>query len=260
MVVAGKFGSSLPQTASHEGTGTVAAVGSALTSSFKPGDRVMCGLIKDRCGNCLSCKGPEDRRQYCPNNKGYLGVTIDGAFAEYLVCDGREAAVLPDKVSFETAAPLACAGSTIWRGIIEARLKEGEWVGIVGSGGGLGHLGVQFAKAKGLKVVGVDARDEGLALTKEVGADLVVDAREGKEEVVRKVKEATEGEGVHSAVNVSDEKGAAALACAITRMHGKMVQIAQVSGLAAVVVFPRFCILAKLWLRSLMRFPCLFQS
>lgn len=61
-------------------------------------------------------------------------------------------------------------------------MKKGEWIAVVGSGGGLGHLAVHFAKTCfGLKVMGIDARDEGLALTREAGADLVVDARERME-------------------------------------------------------------------------------
>lgn len=154
---------------------------------------------------------------------------MDGAFAEYLVCDGRESCKLPDAVSFETAAPLACAGCTVYRGVVQAGLKEGQWLGIVGSGGGLGHLGIQFAKAMGFKVVGVDARDEGLELSKQNGADVVIDARRAKAEVIREVQTATGRGGVDGTVNVSDAKSAAATACAITKMHGKMVQIAQVS-------------------------------
>jgi alcohol dehydrogenase, propanol-preferring len=98
----------------------------------------------------------------------------------------------------------------------------------VGSGGGLGHVGIQFAKAVGLKVIGIDARDEGLELSKEVGADVVIDARKGKDKVVEEVKKLTGGEGVDATVNVSDAKSAAALACAITKMHAKMIQVAQV--------------------------------
>jgi alcohol dehydrogenase, propanol-preferring len=85
---------------------------------------------------------------------------------------------------------------------------------------------VQFAKAVGLRVVGVDARDEGLALSKEMGADVVVDAREGKQKVVERVKEATGGVGVDATINVSDHETAAATACAITKLHGRVVQIA----------------------------------
>lgn len=103
----------------------------------------------------------------------------------------------------------------------------GQWIAIVGSGGGLGHLGVQFAKALGLQVVGIDARDEGLELTKQGGADVVIDARGGQEKVVEQVQKVTNGEGVPVTVNVSDAASAAALSCAVTAMHGTMIQIAQ---------------------------------
>ena len=123
---------------------------------------------------------------------------------------------------------LACAGCTIFRGILQTELKSGETLALVGAGGGLGHLGCQFAKAMGLEVVGIDARDEGLALAKESGADVVIDARHEKETVVQRVREVTNGMGADATVNVSDSQEAAALACAVTRMHGWMVQIAQV--------------------------------
>jgi len=75
--------------------------------------------------------------------------------------------------------------------------------------------------------MGVDARDEGLELSSEYGADLVVDARKGMEEAVKEVMRATEGLGCHATVNLSEAASAAALACAITMMHGRMIQIAQ---------------------------------
>ncbi|KAK5031824.1 hypothetical protein LTS07_004445 [Exophiala sideris] len=155
-----------------------------------------------------------------------MSVQRNGAFQEYLVIDSREASRIPDKMAFETAAPLACAGITVWRGVLQANLNPGEWLGIIGSGGGLGHLGIQFAKAKGLKVLGVDARKEGMALSEEAGADIVLDARLGKEEVARQAREHTGGKGVDGTLNLSDAKAAAATACAITRNHGTMVQIA----------------------------------
>ena len=119
---------------------------------------------------------------------------------------------------------------------MQAKLEKGQWLGIVGSGGGLGHLGIQFAKAFGLKVIGVDARDEGLALSKETGADVVVDARTEKEEVVKEIMKATGGEGCHATVNVSDAPIAAGLACAVTRLHGRMIQIAQVRELGSMTL------------------------
>lgn len=187
----------------------------------------MAGILYHSCGTCSDCLGPANYRQYCQFSAGYCGVTTHGFFAEYARIDARWAAKIPDNVTFETAAPLACAGCTIYRGIVLADLKAGEWLAIVGSGGGLGHLGVQFARAKGLNVVGIDARDEGLELSKKAGATVVLDARKGNEEVVKSVHDVTGGEGVACTLNVSDADGAAALSCAVTKMHGDMIQIAQ---------------------------------
>ncbi|KAH6675628.1 hypothetical protein B0J14DRAFT_691626 [Halenospora varia] len=126
----------------------------------------------------LAAQVVERDRQYCANVGGYLGVTRDAFFAENEVVDGGE-----------------------------ADLKAGEAVALVGVGGGLGHLGVQFAKALGLHVIAIDARDEGLQLAKESGADTTIDARQGKNEVIGQT--------------------AAALSAAVTKRHGVLVQIAQ---------------------------------
>ena len=235
MVAAGTMGAKVPVTGSHEGAGTVVAVGSAVTG-FTVGDRVMCGLVYHPCRQCADCAGldartragtaADDGVQYCTRLGAYLGVTADGFFAEYACVDAATTAPLPAGVRFATAAPLACAGSTVWRGILAADVREGQWLGIVGSGGGLGHLGIQFAKALGLKVVGVDARDEGLELSRQTGADCVVDARGGPQAAADAVQRATGGAGAHATLNLSDAPTAVATACAATRMHGVVVQIA----------------------------------
>ncbi|KAM0721600.1 hypothetical protein Q7P37_002525 [Cladosporium fusiforme] len=226
MVQNGVFGSKLPLTASHEGAGTVVAVGGSVRN-FNKGDRVMCGLPLHPCGSCHDCLGPEKQLQYCTNIEGHVGVTTNGCFAEYVKVDSRSTTTLPKEVSFLSAAPLACAGRTVWRSVLETGLVAGEWICFVGSGGGLGHLGIQFAKALGLKVIGVDARDEGLSLTKEHGAHVIVDARKGKDEAVQAVQKVTGGMGADATVNLSDAPTAAGLACAVTKMHGLVVQIAQ---------------------------------
>ncbi|RLL94965.1 hypothetical protein CFD26_101989 [Aspergillus turcosus] len=209
---------------SHEGTGVVIAKGDAVTR-FDIGDRIMAGQTFDRCGECDDCRGPENYQHYCEHQGPMMSTERNGAFQEYLVVDAKQACRIPDEMSFLTAAPLACAGITIWRAILQTHLKAGQWLGIVGSGGGLGHLGIQFAKAKGLKVIGTDAREDGLALSREVGADLVLDARMGKEEVVRRVLTATGGKGVDAAITTSDAKAAVATACGMTRRHGTMVYV-----------------------------------
>ncbi len=83
-------------------------------------------------------------------------------------------------------------------------------------------LGCQFAHAQGLQVIGIDARDEGLDLARSSGADVVIDARIGKDRVIEEVKKVTDQKGVDSALTLSDALGAAALACAITKVsHSK---------------------------------------
>lgn len=196
----------------------------------------MAGLPRSRCANCADCRGPDKLKHYCAHVQGYVGVTLDGAFAEYMVVDARESSRIPDSVAWETAAPLACAGVTVWGGLLRADLKAGETVALVGAGGGLGHLGCRFAKALGLRVVGIEAREEALRLARECGADVVVDARKGDEEVVKEVQKVTEGRGADATLNLSDADTAAGLACKVTKMHGLMVQIAQVSILKPIFI------------------------
>jgi propanol-preferring alcohol dehydrogenase len=83
---------------------------------------------------------------------------------------------LPDGLDFVEAAPILCAGVTTYKGIKETDTKPGEWVVISGVGG-LGHLAVQYAKAMGLHVAAVDVADDKLALARELGAELTVNAR-----------------------------------------------------------------------------------
>ncbi|GAP93135.1 hypothetical protein SAMD00023353_6800310 [Rosellinia necatrix] len=225
MVAAGFFKSQLPLTASHEGSGTVVAVGD-FVSTFSIGDRVMCGLPLHPCGECEYCTGPvEGLRQYCTRVTGYIGVTAHGCAAEYAITDARTTTKLPDSITFASAAPLACAGRTVYRAVAQAELRPGQWLAIVGAGGGLGHLGIQFARALGLKVAAVDTRDEGLALCAELGAEAVVDGRRAKADVVAAVQAATGGGGADATVVLADH--AEALAAAVTRMHGTVVQVAQ---------------------------------
>ena len=99
---------------------------------------------------------------------------------------------------------------------------------ITGAGGGLGrYLGIQIAMAQGINLIAIDARDEGIELCRKAGAKHIFDAREGKEELVKQVQNLTDGLGVEATINVSEHETAAAFSCAITRIHGRMVQVAQ---------------------------------
>lgn len=103
-----------------------------------------------------------------------LGLTINGGFAQYMKADARVVAKLPDNISFAEGAPLYCAGATVYGGLLAVQPQKGQWIAMVGIGG-LGHLGVQYAKAMGLKVVAIDNRQEGIDLLKDLPEHLRAD-------------------------------------------------------------------------------------
>ena len=155
----------------HEGVGHVAAVGAGVTA-VKEGDRVGVPWLHTACGHCEYCiTGWET---LCPEQKN-TGYGVNGGFAEYVRADPNYVGHLPDGLEFGAAAPILCAGVTVYKGLKETEAKPGEWVVISGIGG-LGHTAVQYAKAMGLHVVAVDIAEDKLALAKQLGADLTVNA------------------------------------------------------------------------------------
>ncbi|THY44785.1 alcohol dehydrogenase GroES-like domain-containing protein [Aureobasidium pullulans] len=178
-VYEGFYQSQTPQVGSHEPAGTVLAVGSKAAKSFKEGQRVGVLLFRHACHECVGCKTTRDIR-FC-KKKEMAGVTSDGAFAEYMIADADNTVLLPETIPFEQAAPLMCAGATVWGGISKLGLPAGESVGILGIGG-LGGLGVQFCKALGYSTVAIDNRPEGRDLATEfpLKADLVIDYNDEK--------------------------------------------------------------------------------
>jgi D-arabinose 1-dehydrogenase-like Zn-dependent alcohol dehydrogenase len=156
----GGFGGQCPMVPGHETVGIVAEVGSDVTD-FKVGDRVGCGLFRNPCGECRECRRGGSTN-YCAK-VGLGGLTSNGGMAEYYLADPTWTVKLPDGMSFETAAPLMCAGSTIYNSILRANKPTGSILAVVGLGG-LGHLGVQFGKAMGYRIVAADTREPPLKL------------------------------------------------------------------------------------------------
>lgn len=196
-----------PHIGSHEFAGTVVAVPktpSAAAKSYPGGTRVgVPGRGYHVCGTCFECRDPNNDYEGFSNfcGKGLSnGLSKHGGF-EYAVVDARQVALLPDAMSAVDAAPLMCAGVTIYRALKRCRLSSGQRVGIVGAGGGLGHLGLQFAEAMGLRITGVDAADGPLQLAKSLGTKAtIVDARSTPAGDV--VKEIGKADGVQDPANM----------------------------------------------------------
>ncbi|KAL8277943.1 hypothetical protein RQP46_009575 [Phenoliferia psychrophenolica] len=140
MVADGEFGDDFPITGSHEPAGTVAKMGAEAIKlgKFKVGDRIAALATLNPCGVCWDCK--ENSVAYCIGFQA-LGINSNGAFADYTLVDARATVSLPESMAWD------------------------QTLGIIGLGA-LGHLAVQYAKAAGYIVVGVDARSEPIEMTK----------------------------------------------------------------------------------------------
>ncbi|MEM9754887.1 MAG: zinc-dependent alcohol dehydrogenase [Pseudomonadota bacterium] len=155
----------------HEGVGEVAAIGPGVTH-LKEGDRIGAPWLHSACGRCEHCVGGWET--LCESQQ-MTGYTVNGGYAEYVQCEANYVGQLPDSLDFGAAAPVLCAGVTVYKGLKELEAKAGDWVAISGIGG-LGHMGVQYAKAMGYRVAAVDIADEKLALARDLGADLTFNA------------------------------------------------------------------------------------
>ena len=163
-----------PRILGHEPVGEIVAVAPDVTSR-KVGDRVGTAWIQDTCGRCEWCQ--RGRRMFCPNQKD-TGVDLQGGHAEYMLMYAGATTLIPDNVAYEQAAPIFCAGYTVWSGLRWANPKPHERVAVLGIGG-LGHLAVQYAKAAGFDTIAISRSPDKDKMIRELGADEIV--RNGKE-------------------------------------------------------------------------------
>jgi propanol-preferring alcohol dehydrogenase len=163
-------GLTLPRVPGHEVIGRVEALGSGV-SRWKIGQRVGVGLIAGEDGTCESC-----RRGDMVNcqNPVVSGVTVDGGYAEMMIAESRGLASVPDELNSAEAAPLLCAGITTYNALRNAGLRGGDLVAVQGIGG-LGHLGVQFARHMGFHTVAIGRGREKEKLAKNLGAHVYID-------------------------------------------------------------------------------------
>jgi alcohol dehydrogenase, propanol-preferring len=201
----------LPFVPGHEGVGTVVAVGKDVRS-LREDDRAGVPWLYSACGECEWCVTGWET--LCPSAQ-YGGYTVNGGFAEYILADAKYAARIPAELSSVDAAPILCAGVTTYKGLKETEARPGEWVAIVGVGG-LGHMAIQYAKAMGLQVIAVDVQEKQLAMAREMGVALTINA--GVEDPVKVVEKAIGG--AHGVLVTAPSLNAFHQAIGMTRRRG----------------------------------------
>jgi alcohol dehydrogenase, propanol-preferring len=163
-------GLNLPRVPGHEVVGRIEALGSGV-ARWKIGQRVGIGFFGGEDGVCEPC-----RRGDIVNcqNPVIPGVTVDGGYAEVMIAEARGVASIPDELGSAEAAPLLCAGITTYNALRNAGLRGGDLVAVHGIGG-LGHLGIQFARHMGFRTVAIGRGREKEKLAKELGAHVYID-------------------------------------------------------------------------------------
>jgi propanol-preferring alcohol dehydrogenase len=207
----------LPFIPGHEAIGIVVGLGAGVTI-VKEGERVGVPWLYSACGHCEYCLSAWET--VCEKAE-FGGYTQNGGFAEYILADPNYVAHIPKGLGPKEAAPVICAGITTYKGIKETEAKPGEWIAISGCGG-LGHMAIQYAKAMGLLVCGVDIDDGKLEHAKRLGADLVINAETGNPAEILK-KET--GGGAHGVLITAPSLPAFKQGVAMTRRHGIAVLV-----------------------------------
>jgi alcohol dehydrogenase/propanol-preferring alcohol dehydrogenase len=164
-------GLELPRIPGHEVAGVIDDIGEGVTHLQK-GDRVGLGWHGYHDGTCDPCLQGEFI--HCHNQK-ITGISRDGGYAEHLVTAAAAVARIPDGMEFADAAPLLCAGVTTFNSLRNAGARPGDLVGIQGLGG-LGHLGVQYARHMGFEVVAISRGIDKEEHARSLGAHHYVDA------------------------------------------------------------------------------------
>lgn len=164
-------GISYPRVPGHEVAGVIDAVGPNV-SAWEKGERVGVGWHGGQDGTCLACRRGDFIN--CANAE-ICGISYDGGYQEFMIAPAEALARLPESLDAADAAPLMCAGVTTFNSLRHGGALPGDLVAVQGVGG-LGHLGIQFAKKFGYRVAAIGRRPTGAALAKKLGADVYIDS------------------------------------------------------------------------------------
>ncbi|MEL7092921.1 MAG: alcohol dehydrogenase catalytic domain-containing protein [Pseudomonadota bacterium] len=213
----------LPHIPGHEFCGTVIDVG-ADVHQWSKGDRVIAPFILS-CGTCADCRGGHGT--ICAS-QAVPGFTYNGAFAEGVAVPFADANLtrLPHGMDPALAAALGCRVTTAWHALTgRAALAPGEWLGIWGAGG-VGLAALMLGRAMGARVAIADVVPEKLTLASALGAEVVIDARDGGAEAMRSAT----GGGAHVVIEALGMPETTQNALQSCRKLGRMVQVGMPAG------------------------------
>ncbi|MFZ0491366.1 MAG: alcohol dehydrogenase [Salegentibacter sp.] len=154
-----------PRVPGHEVVGIVEEVGKNV-SQWKKGQRVGVGWHGGHCFECEPCRRGDFIN--CENAK-ISGISYDGGYAEYMTAPQEAIAAVPEELSSADAAPLLCAGITVFNALRNSGIKAGDLVAVQGIGG-LGHLAIQYASKMGMRTVAISTSDSKKELAEKLGA------------------------------------------------------------------------------------------
>ncbi|KAK5045562.1 hypothetical protein LTR84_009180 [Exophiala bonariae] len=163
----------------HEGVGRVVEIGSEVPPSLAGiGARVGIAWVRDICENCAFCRMPGGQGEGHCLEMLCSGLKRDGTFAEYAIVPSRFIVRIPEGVPDHLVAPILCGGVTAYKALKVSGVSSGQWVVISGAGGGLGSLGIQYAKAMGCRVIAVDVGESKREYCLQTGAEAFFDGLE----------------------------------------------------------------------------------
>ena len=164
-------GISYPRVPGHEVIGMIDEVGAGV-KDWKKGERVGVGWHGGQDGTCPACRRGDFLN--CANAM-VCGISFDGGYQEFMVAPLEALARMPESLDAAEAAPLMCAGVTTFNSLRHSGALPSDLVAVQGIGG-LGHLGIQFAKKFGYRVAAIGRKPENAGLAKKLGADLYIDS------------------------------------------------------------------------------------
>jgi D-arabinose 1-dehydrogenase-like Zn-dependent alcohol dehydrogenase len=160
-----------PRVPGHEIAGRIDALGDNVTP-WQKGQRVGVGWHGGHCFVCAQCRRGDFAM--CVNRK-VTGIDFDGGYAEYLIAPALALAAIPDELRAEEAGPFMCAGVTVFNALRNSGARAGDVVAVHGIGG-LGHLGVQYARQMGFETVAINRGNDKEPLARQLGAHHYIDA------------------------------------------------------------------------------------